>query len=133
MVIMAGIQLFGNYSIYTNETFFVTRTWQGKSVLANIAIPAAFYILLRICARTERERTDDEMKYGTGLIGLFSVLFAVNLVGALASSLGMLLLCVLEGIMLLIIAIRNKCVRVIPAGIISVIPCVVYMLLYMVW
>lgn len=133
MVVMAGIQLFGNYSIYTNETFFVTRTWQGKSVLANIAIPAAFYILLRICARTEQERTDDEVKYGTGLAGLFSVLLAVNLVGALASSLGMLLLCILEGIMLPIIAIRNRRVRVIPAGIISAIPCIVYMFLYVIW
>lgn len=133
MVIMAGVQLFGNYSVYTNETFFVTRTWQGKSVLANIAIPAAFYILLRICARTEKERTEDELQYGTNLVGLFAVLFAVNLVGALASSLGLLLLCILEGIMLPIIAIRNKCMRVIPAGIISVIPCAVYMFLYVIW
>lgn len=133
MVIMAGIQLFGNYSIYTNETFFITRTWQGKSVLANIAIPAAFYILLRICARTEKERTDDELQYGTNLVGLFLALFAVNLVGGLASSLGMLLLCFLEGIMLLIIAVRNKRVRVIPAGIISAVPCIVYMFLYAVW
>lgn len=133
MTLMVGIQLFGSYSIYTNETFFITRTWQGKSVLANIAIPAAFYILLRICAYTEPERTDDEMGYGTSLPGLMMTLFAVNLVGALASSLGLLLLCFLEGLFLLLIAVRNKRFSVIPAGMFSVVPCVIYTLIYVLW
>lgn len=133
MTLMVGMQLFGSYSIYTNETFFVTRTWQGKSVLANIAIPAAFYILLRICAYTEVERTDDEMGYGTSLPSLMMVLFAVNLVGALASSLGLLLLCFLEGLFLLVVAVRNKRFSVIPAGMFSVLPCVIYILIYVLW
>lgn len=133
MVLMVGMQLFGSYSIYTNETFFVTRTWQGKSVLANIAIPAAFYILLRICAYTEPERTEDEKEYGTTLPGLMLALLAVNLVGALASSLGLLLLCFLEGLFLLITAMRNKRFGVIPAGMVSMAPCVIYMLIYVLW
>ncbi len=133
MVLMVGMQMFGSYSIYTNETFFVTRTWQGKSVLANIAIPAAFYILLRICAYTEEERTDEEMRYGTTLPGLTVTLLAVNLVGALASSLGLLLLCFLEGLFLLIVAVRNRRFGVIPAGMVSVLPCVVYILIYVLW
>ncbi len=133
MALMVGMQMFGSYSIYTNETFFVTRTWQGKSVLANIAIPAAFYILLRICAYTEEERTDEEMRYGTTLPGLTVTLLAVNLVGALASSLGLLLLCFLEGLFLLIIAVRNRRFGVIPAGMVSVLPCVVYILIYVLW
>lgn len=133
MTLMVGMQLFGSYSIYTNETFFVTRTWQGKSVLANIAIPAAFYILLRICAYTEVERTDEEMEYGTKLPRLMIVLFAVNLVGALASSLGLLLLCFLEGLFLLTIAVRNKRFSVIPAGMVSMLPCVIYILIYVLW
>lgn len=133
MTLMVGMQLFGSYSIYTNETFFVTRTWQGKSVLANIAIPAAFYILLRICAYTESERTDEETKYGTTLPSLMLALLAVNLVGALASSLGLLLLCFLEGLFLAIIAVRNRRFRVIPAGMISMLPCVIYILIYVLW
>lgn len=133
MVLMVGMQIFGSYSIYTNETFFVTRTWQGKSILANIAIPAAFYILLRICASTEAKQTDQEQKYGTTLAGLAAVLFAINLVGALASSLGLLLLCIMEGLLLLIIAVRNRTMSVIPAGMISMLPCIVYMLIYILW
>lgn len=130
MVLMAGIQIFGGYSIYTNETFFVTRTWQGKSVLANIAIPAALYILLRICAYTETKQTNEEQRYGTTLAGLAAVLFAVNLAGALASSLGLLLLGIMEGVLLLVIAVRNRKMSILPAGVVSMIPCAVYMLIY---
>ena len=133
MVLMVGMQIFGSYSIYTNETFFVTRTWQGKSVLANIAIPAAFYLLLRICAYTESEQTNAEKKYGTTLASLAAVLFAVNLVGALASSLGLLLLAIMEGVLLLVIAVRNRKMSILPAGVISMIPCAVYMLIYILW
>lgn len=133
MTLMVGMQLFGSYSIYTNETFFVTRTWQGKSVLANIAIPAAFYILLRICAYTEVERTDEEIEYGTTLPGLMMTLLAVNLVGALASSLGLLLLCFLEGLFLVVVAVRNKRFSVIPAGMVSMVPCIIYILIYVLW
>lgn len=48
MIIMALMQIFGNVSIFTNETFFLTRTWQGKSVAANFVIPATIWLLLWI-------------------------------------------------------------------------------------
>lgn len=48
MIIVALMQIFGNVSIFTNETFFLTRTWQGKSVAANFVIPATIWLLLWI-------------------------------------------------------------------------------------
>lgn len=48
MVIMALLQIFGNVSIYTNETFFLTRTWQGKAVAASFVVPATIWLMLWI-------------------------------------------------------------------------------------
>lgn len=46
MTAMALLQIFGNVSIYTPETFLLMRTWQGKTVFANIIVPLGFYSLL---------------------------------------------------------------------------------------
>lgn len=48
MILMAVFQIFGNVSIYTNETFFLTRTWQGKAVAGSLVIPALFWMFLWI-------------------------------------------------------------------------------------
>ena len=55
MVLMALWQMFGNVSIYTTETFFLTRTWQGKSFAGNFIIPAVFWIFLCLFREEERE------------------------------------------------------------------------------
>lgn len=46
LILMALFQIFGNVSIYTSETFFLTRTWQGKSLCGNFMIPAIFWLYL---------------------------------------------------------------------------------------
>ena len=126
MVLISLIQLFGNTSVYTNETFFLTRTWQGKSILANIALPGALYVLFMISRKTEKKI----IEHNSVVAGWFVMLFLTNLVGALASSLGLLLLSVLEGVCGILIAIRNKRFWIFPAMIGSMLSCAVYMLLY---
>ena len=49
MILVAVMQIFGNISIYTPETFLILRTWQGKSLLANLILPAALVLLLYWC------------------------------------------------------------------------------------
>ena len=46
MVIVILLMMFGNTSIYTPETFLLTRTWQGKSLLANLILPCGVLSLL---------------------------------------------------------------------------------------
>ena len=46
MIVIAVLQIFGNVSIYTPETFLLMRTWQGKSLFANLILPSAFALLL---------------------------------------------------------------------------------------
>lgn len=48
MIVMALFQIFGNVSIYTSETFFLTRTWQGKAVAGSLVISALFWMFLWI-------------------------------------------------------------------------------------
>lgn len=46
MILTALLQIFGNVSIYTPETFLMMRSWQGKSLFVNFIIPAVFWMFL---------------------------------------------------------------------------------------
>lgn len=48
--------LYGYVSIYTPQTFFLTRTWQGKSIFANLFLPVLFLILLWIGNIKQKEK-----------------------------------------------------------------------------
>jgi hypothetical protein len=46
MLIIAMLMMFGNVSIYTPATFFLTRTWQGKALVCNMVFPLILWIFL---------------------------------------------------------------------------------------
>lgn len=48
MVFLMMWFLFGNVSIYTTETFALTRIWQGKGLVTSIMIPAMFLCLINL-------------------------------------------------------------------------------------
>ena len=48
------MNIYGFHSAYTAETFFLTRIWQGKAVVAAIAIPAMFLIIMKIYENERR-------------------------------------------------------------------------------
>ncbi len=56
MCIMAVMQIFGNISIYTPETFLLMRNWQGKSVFVNVIVPVCFTALLLVAKRGKAQR-----------------------------------------------------------------------------
>ena len=47
--------MWGNVSIYTPETFFLMRTWQGKALIGNFVIPALFCLLMILFRQEEAE------------------------------------------------------------------------------
>ena len=51
--------VFGNISLFTPATFLITRTWQGKSVVANFCIPFAFLLMLILA---QKELTSKQWK-----------------------------------------------------------------------
>lgn len=57
-VLVSLLNVYGYVSIYTAQTFFLMRTWQGKSIFANLLIPAMFLVLLWMGERGQKKRTE---------------------------------------------------------------------------
>jgi len=128
LILLLLIISFSNYSVYTAETFLLTRTWQGKAILAGQAIPMAFYLFVLLAERTEPEQ---EAGSSRPVAGIFVMLFFVNLTGTLSSTMGVLALALMECVFGVLIAIRNK-KRMLPLyTALTLLPCAYYGLLYM--
>lgn len=129
MIIMAVFQMFGHTSIMTSETFFLTRTWQGKAMLANIAIPLIVWLFLWIGEDLEREK-----KSSLSTINKLSpwiLMILVNMASGVYSSMGVMLGTILIGACSLILMIRYRKVSLALMGAATCIPNVIYMLLYL--
>lgn len=123
MILVCALQIFGNVSIYPGSTFLLTRTWQGKSMLANVIIPAIFMILLWIFEGEKEKRHSRQ--------GLWLLLFMVNIVAAMMSTASVFLNVVLLGITALVLAFKEKEWKILLKVGITCIPCGAYGLLYM--
>lgn len=119
MVLISLWQMFGNISIYTTETFFLTRTWQGKSFAGNFVIPAVLWILL--CLVQE----DD-----TGKKGFWILLSCLNLAGGASSSLAILLSCLMTAGLSVLFAVRERKLGILIKAALSCVPGGIYILLY---
>lgn len=124
MIIMSLFQIFGNVSIYTNETFFLTRTWQGKAVAGSLVIPALFWMFLRIYeGGGKRHRTD---------AGLWIVLVCINMTAGVCSSIAVFLVCILMAVTALCLAVVERDYKVILKMGAVCIPNVIYMAIYVI-
>ncbi len=117
MILVAFLQIFGNYSFYTAETFLITRTSQGKAVLANIILPFIFWCLLQMSREfrmdenlaKQHKKPDGESEKRKLLLCVLIVLASVA--SWLCSSLGTFLCAALIGISGIIIAVAYKNVK----------------------
>ena len=123
MIFVAIMHIFGNVSIYTNATFLITRTWQGKSVLANVCIPGVIWLLLNIF--------DSEIIEGDRRLGLWFTLFSLNIVAAMSSTASVFLIALLIGISGLVLTIREKNTQILLRLLIMCIPLVIYGAMYL--
>lgn len=124
MVLMALIQMFGNVSIYTNETFFLTRTWQGKAVAAAFVIPATIWILLWIFDRDEETEKES-------MGGLWALLCLVNMTAGVCTSMVVFLNAIMIAAVAFWIMIAKRKFSVLVKAGMACIPNAVYMLLYL--
>lgn len=130
MFLMALWQMFGNVSIYTTETFFLTRTWQGKSFAGNFIIPAVFLIYLCLFRDADSNRKNAG-KIKQASEGLWILLALLNLAAGASSSLAVLLSCALTMGLGVLLAIRTrKLLNLICSGL-SCIFGGIYVVLYM--
>ncbi len=123
MVIMALLQMFGNVSIYTNETFLMMRTWQGKSFAGNFIIPAVLWLFLWIFEEEKEERQKNAI--------LWILLAAVNWMAGIGSSQAVFLCAILTCIFGFYMMIKEKSIWVMVKAGLTCIPNAVYILLYL--
>lgn len=122
LIVMALLQIFGNVSIYTNETFFLTRTWQGKAVAGSLVIPAVFWLLLLLFEdRKKGERAEK---------GLWLMLVCLNMTAGICSSIAVFLVSLLMAAAAVLLALRHRDWRIVPRLAAVCIPNLIYMGLY---
>lgn len=127
MILVNLCQIFGNTSIYTNATFLLTRTWQGKSVLANLIIPTLFCIFLWMFQ--EKAEPEKSGKFGNG--GLWMLLFLLNIVAAMTSTASVFLMSLTIALMALCLSFTYKNYHLLWKFALACLPCVGYGLLYL--
>lgn len=118
MIFISFMQIFGNVSIYTGATFFLTRTWQGKSLLANVVLPAIVWLVLWIF---DQENYEKEHR-----IGLWILLVLTNFVAAMSSTASVFLAAMLIGVTGLVLGIKEKNIQIPLRLMISCVPLVIY-------
>lgn len=114
MLFAAILQIFGNYSFYTAETFLLTRSSQGKAVLANLVIPFLFWCLLQMGQeyRMDKElaaqhrRPDGDSNKRKVLLCILIVLTSVA--SWMCSSLGTFLCAAMIGVGGIIVAVAYR-------------------------
>ena len=122
MTIVCMLHIFGNVSIYNNATFLLMRTWQGKSMLANVVIPGIFMVLLWLF--------DGEPEKRGKRNGFWLFLFNLNIVAAMMSTASVFLNTFLLVVMAIVFCIQEKNIKILFQMAGCCIPCVVYALLY---
>lgn len=148
MVLIALWQMFGAVSIYTTETFFLTRTWQGKSFAGNFVIPAVVWIFLCLFEKGSSPGKRLRLKEGwsitengksilgekrrgyQGQRGFWILLACLNLAGGASSSLAILLSSLMTAGLGLLFAIRERQIGIVIRAALVCLPGAVYVLLY---
>ena len=122
LILISTMYIFGNVSIYTNATFMLTRTWQGKSMLANMVILTVTWLLL---AMYETEGFEKEFR-----LGYWIMMIATNIVAAMCSTASVFLMAILIGLSGLVMAIAKRDIQVVLRLLVTCLPLVLYGAMY---
>ncbi len=122
LCLIAILYIWGNTSSHTAESFLLLRSRQGKALVAGIVFPAMIYLVLHIGKTLEQKRKLSLMQYVLAA--------AVILTGFLGSVLGGSLVVLLWGSAILFLAIGYKKFSVLPLGVLSALPGLIYAMLY---
>jgi len=117
VLFMELLYVFGRISIYTSETFLLTRTWQGKAMAANFLIPMTFVTLI--------------IMFGTKGKNRFLMPVLINAVAGIFSSLAIVLVSILILVGGFVLSVREKRIKTFIASGLCCIPGAIYMLLYL--
>ncbi len=124
MILMCMFQIFGNVSIYTNETFFLTRTWQGKAVTGSLVVPAFLWLFLWIYDGVKKERRMDS--------GLWFLLVCVNMTAGICSSIAVFIVSILIAVTAFCLMLVERDFKVLLKIGAACIPNIIYMGIYVI-
>lgn len=124
MILMCMFQIFGNVSIYTNETFFLTRTWQGKAVAGSLVIPAFIWLFLLIFDGVKKDKRTDA--------GLWILLVCVNMTAGICSSIAVFIASILIAVTAFCLMLVERDFKVLLKIGAACIPNIIYMGIYVV-
>ena len=124
MLFISLMYLFGNVSIYTRETFMLTRTWQGKSMLANIVFGAIVWLMTAIFKAGEEEEERQTLGY-------WIVLFMLSIVAAMCSTAGVFLVALAIAAYGITLAVFYKDAQIALRLMITCVPLAAYGTIYM--
>lgn len=119
LVIISIINIFGNYSEFTTQTFMLFRLWQGKAFLAAGILP----FLLYLCYKTRKESYNSIY---------FIVLFFGTLAASHVSSMGIFLAPILIGCWTIVDWILTRKIMSLMNYMICCLPSILCGLLYIV-
>lgn len=141
LIIMALFQMFGNVSIYTNETFFLTRTWQGKAIAGSLVIPMLFLMMLWIYSEqkegtlytkgTEGEKAAAQSAGMQKEAGLWIMLVCLNMTAGICSSIAVFLLAILLGVLAACLTFVKRDITIPVKLALTCIPNGIYVLLFL--
>lgn len=103
---------YGNVSLYTAETFIMTRTWQGKGLMAGIVLPALFLCIMYLAS--------DKVTKGVWLLFVCVIVSAV-----FATSISFMLVPTVVGLAAIMIALRKKDIKIAVLMMVCCLPCLV--------
>lgn len=122
MIFTELLVLFGNYSVYTSETFLIGRSRQGKATLGSIVVPFLLFLLLTLLKKMQSKEKIP--------IWLYLLLGAAGMAGCLCSILGALLACMAVGMCGLLGAVCYRNPKILLPLMACCVPCMGYALLY---
>lgn len=113
-------RLFGFVSYQTTETFFLLRTWQGKSVAGNLLLPMVLFVFLYMYEH--KDESEKVMRF---------ILLVIVLASGAASSLAVMLMCASVIIMSILFWIMNRDGKAFIRNLMTIFPGVIYILIYL--
>ncbi len=144
MIIVSFLMIFGNVSIYTPATFFLTRTWQGKALVSNLVFPLIMWVFLwmledakrtNIFGKTAGAETEsyEEFKEANRLhrMSPWIMLGLINMLSGMCTSMGVVFGGGLIALFTLVLLIFARNFRVILGAVCCVIPSAIYLLIYL--
>ena len=117
VLLICFINIFGYYSKYANNSFFMIRLWQGKSVVAGILLPFLMYLLLWI------QRNFDNLY-------VYLFLAVCTCAGCLLSGMGLILTAIMVASFLCVYALQQKKIKQLFLGAVACIPNIIFGILY---